>query len=331
MNAKIAIITCWMGEYPVYFSLWVKSCEKNPHVDWILIADRKPKEELPSNIIFYQMSLSELQTRVKQEMDLDGFGLTSPYKLCDFRPIYGLLFKKELQGYTHWGHCDIDLIWGCFENFLTQDVLTDFDKVFTKGHLGIYKNTEDVNKRAWDKESLYPLSVITESPNFYAFDEYTGMERIYRKKGYPYYKEAPYIDVSVRCQSSFLLNVSEKNYLQQAFYWEDGKVYRVYINEKGEVSTDEWLYLHFQKKSPPNYINDVKHVKAFWIGPNGFYEKTDAQITVSDIENYNPSITEKQKKQEEKAYIKLKLKQFFKKSFKDKCIHIKQRLSRIFF
>ena len=120
MNSKIAVITCWLGNFPPYFPLWVKSCEKNPEIDWLLIADRMPSCALPKNIIFYQMSMEDIQRRTQETLGLAGAGLTSPYKLCDFRPAYGLLFEKELSGYTHWGHCDIDLVWGRFADFLTD-------------------------------------------------------------------------------------------------------------------------------------------------------------------------------------------------------------------
>ena len=331
MTYKIAIITCWMGTYPDYFPLWVKSCEKNPQIDWFLVADRKPTQKLPSNIIFYRMSLSEIRARVEKEIKLDGSGLTSPYKLCDFRPAYGFIFKQELQGYTHWGHCDIDLVFGDFNTFLSDELLEKYDKIYTKGHLGIYRNTELVNRRCFDLGSVYPFSTVLSNPNFYAFDECTGMERIYKKNGYAYYQEAPYIDVSVRYKSSFLLNVAEKNYPKQAFFWEKGKVYRAFVNSAEEVETDEWLYLHFQKKNPTVKIEDVNAIESFWIGPNGFMEKKEGVVTVEDIEKYNPSISTQQAKKEKKAYFKKKLKEFFVKPWKDKCIHIKQRISRLLF
>ena len=331
MTSKIAIITCWQGNFPAYFPLWVKSCESNPNVDWLLFADREPDMALPKNVIFYPMTMGDMQQRVQEQLKLAGKGLTSPYKLCDFRPAYGWLFEKELTGYTHWGHCDIDLVWGCFEDFLTDELLNAYDKIYTKGHLSIYRNAKEVNERIWDKSSVYPFEVVSETPNFYAYDELTGIERVYRKRGYAYYNEAPYVDVSVRCESSFLFNVTEKNREKQAFYWEDGKVYRVYADEKGAIITDEWLYIHFQKKSPANYIENAQAVKAFWLGPNGFVEKKESVVTIEDIERYNPSISEQQIKKENKAYVKKKLKHFFAKSCRDKRIHLKQRISRIFF
>ena len=331
MTHKIAIITCWLGEYPAYFPFWVKSCENNPNIDWILMADKEPNIPLPSNVIFYHTSLQDLQRRAKKELSLDGKGLTSPYKLCDFKAAYGMLFKEELKNYTHWGHCDIDLVWGDFTKFLTEEILGNYDKIYTKGHLGIYKNSEEVNRRCFSGKSLYPFSLVAETPNFYAFDEHTGMERIYKKSGYRYYAEKPYIDVSVRYESSFLLNDFPKNYQKQAFYWEDGKMYRVYVNEEGQIATDEWLYLHFQKKNPAVHVKDVEKAESFWIGPNGFVERAKgSDISEADIVKMNPLLDKKQAKQEKRAYFKKKIKQFMKKSWKDKCIHIKQRVSRIF-
>lgn len=330
MNSKVAIICCWQGNYPSYFPLWVSSCKENQNFDWLIFGDKEPSIELPSNVIFYKMDMQDIKARINKELNLEGKGLTSPYKLCDLRPAYGLLFKEELKDYTHWGHCDIDLIWGNFEDFINDDILEKYDKVFDRGHLGIYKNTENANNRLWEKGAIYSFDKVVENANFYAFDEITGIERIYRKNGYEYYDKKPYVDISVRYQSKFLFNDLSKNKERQAFFWQDGKVYRAYIDEDGEIKSDEWLYIHFQKKKPQNFILDTLNTNAFWIGPNGFFEKTE-DVTVETIEKYNPNISENQLKKEEKSYIRKKIKEFFKKSFKDKRIHLKQRISRLFF
>lgn len=328
---KVAIITCWMGEYPKYFPLWLKSCESNKHIDWLLVAANVPKENLPDNVHFVNLSLEDIKKRVSTQLGMEASGLTSPYKLCDFRPLYGLIFKEELAGYTHWGHCDIDLVWGDFSHFLTDELLEKYDKIYTKGHLGIYKNNDAVNNRCFDKNGLFSLDEIVSKPNFYAFDELTGMERIYKKSGYDYCADAPYIDVSVRYESSFLLNRSEENYPHQAYYWEHGKIYRVYEAESGDIAKDEWLYLHFQKKCPENLISNVSDVKSFWISPKGFIAReADSPVSLQDILQMNPPLSEKQAKKEKQLYFKKKAKQFFKKSWKDKCIHIKQKLSKVF-
>ena len=45
-------------------------------------------------------------------------GVNSPYKLCDYKPVYGLIFDEDLQDYDFWGHCDVDLIFGDIRKFI---------------------------------------------------------------------------------------------------------------------------------------------------------------------------------------------------------------------
>lgn len=48
----------------------------------------------------------------------------------------------------------------------------------------------------------------------------------------------------------------ERDTAYQVFYWENGKLYRAYL-EGGNVRTDEFIYLHFQKKHPVNRVADI--------------------------------------------------------------------------
>ena len=97
MISKIGIVCCWQGEFPQYFPLWLKSCSKNPNVEWLLFADRPPKQSLPNNVIFKKFTLEEIRERVNKNLGIDAKGLVSPYKLCDFRPVYGIIFNEELK------------------------------------------------------------------------------------------------------------------------------------------------------------------------------------------------------------------------------------------
>ena len=45
----------------------------------------------------------------------------------------------------YWGHCDVDLIWGDIRKFVTDDVLTKYKRIFSRGHCSIYENSSEVN------------------------------------------------------------------------------------------------------------------------------------------------------------------------------------------
>jgi hypothetical protein len=82
----------------------------------------------------------------------------TPYKLCDYKPAYGLIYAQELKGYDYWGDCDLDVIFGRLSHFLTPDIFGRYDRYFTQGHFCFYANKEEVNRRC-----LLPLprSLVT--------------------------------------------------------------------------------------------------------------------------------------------------------------------------
>ncbi len=331
MKSKIAIIVCWMGKLPEWFDLWKKSCEYNPDFDWLFFTDQPIQGNAQdSNVKMLSTTIDALKKRCREKLNLEMTGLTSPYKLCDLKPTYGLIFEEELSegGYSHWGHCDIDQIFGEISSFISDEMLACYDKLYSKGHLSIYRNTEEINRRVFDSESLFELGTVVNDPCFYAFDEHTGIERIYKRRGYAYYDKYDFIDVSVRHKTSLRFNRESYNKERQAFYWERGKMYRVYI-ENDEICQDEWLYLHFQKKPLKVLISD-KDCDAFWITPEGFVDKTQEPVTQDDILKYNSALTKKQLKTDNRDYFSFKMSQFMKKSLHDKYIHIRQRASRIF-
>ena len=63
----------------------------------------------------------------------------------DYKPAYGFIFQKELQGYEYWGYCDLDIVLGKLDAFITDRYLAKFDKIFTLGHMSIFRNVDEVN------------------------------------------------------------------------------------------------------------------------------------------------------------------------------------------
>lgn len=105
-NKKICIICVYFGKLPNYFSLWLKACRFNPTVDFLLVTDQILQLTLPSNVHLFPYSLDKMRQRASE---IFGFSasLTYPYKCCDYKVIYGLLFEDFLSDYAYWGHCDI--------------------------------------------------------------------------------------------------------------------------------------------------------------------------------------------------------------------------------
>src|SRR5699024_1768698 len=72
----------------------------------------------------------------------------------------------------------------------------------------------------------------------------------------------------------------------QVFYWEDGHIYRTYWLDR-EEKTEEFIYIHFKKRKFGKEPFDAASIKAFFIGPDGFTEKTGL-VRREDVDRINP-------------------------------------------
>lgn len=60
---RIAIISCWYGAYPWYFSYFINSCKHNPTIDFFIITDnRQPIPKKPVNVKVIYKTLEEIKT-----------------------------------------------------------------------------------------------------------------------------------------------------------------------------------------------------------------------------------------------------------------------------
>ena len=81
--------------------------------------------------------------------------LDHPYKLCDYKPAYGYIFAEYAHGYDYWGHCDMtDCIFGNLRKFLSDDFLSGADKFMFLGHMTLYRNTDEINRRIFEDVSF---------------------------------------------------------------------------------------------------------------------------------------------------------------------------------
>lgn len=313
---KIGVICAYFGKFPVYYDTWLKSCEYNKTIDFLLITDQPVKTDV-ENVHVINISFEDMKKLADETLEVH-VSLNYPYKLCDLRPMYGIIFAKYLKEYDYWGHCDMDVIFGDIRAFTDKYELVKYDKFLRLGHLGLYRNTQENNYRfklggsscgSW-------LKIIKDSDG-HAFDETPGIYCIFKKNGFPVFDEMIFADISyVHHRFTIFL---DKNYENQIFYWENGKAFRDYW-EGGQKKTQEFIYIHTQKRgfSRPDF--DLDNATAFYVGPNGYAEKTQ-QSKLSDVAIINPCPGTGLEKKEEKKYkrkhlierIKRKLRRMFKK------------------
>ena len=303
---KIAFVIPYIGKLPTYFPFWLKTCANNPTVDFLLFTDDVTKYDYPPNVNVTICSFDELKERFQKLFDFP-IALNSPYKFCDFRPVYGEAFAEELQGYDFLGHCDIDLFWGNIRNFLTEEVLNKYEYIYTHGHCCLYRNRPDVNSwyRTLPDNGYQKWREVFQNPKSRAFDEWGGhagggVAHIFTSNRKIPYNKVDFADLEVG-SSNFCL-VGRKDLADKKdLYFE--------INEKGVFLYDknglleELIYVHFQKRNlkikglpadkfflmPPNVVLNEKRsaffseqlsftVKKFKSRIVGFFNKVKARL-----------------------------------------------------
>ncbi len=242
----IAYIIPYFGRLPKGFEFWLLSCEKNPTIDWLLFTDDLSDYAYPRNVSVTHCSFSDIRTKIQGCFDFE-IELNKPYKLCDFKAAYGDIFKNELEGYDYWGICDIDLVWGDIRSFLTDDLLTSFERIGNQGHSTLFLNKPEVNIRYRECiEGLINYKTVFTSSKSFCFDE-SGLDNIYKALCIPYFKETNFAHL-LKYNPGFFLGLlpGDDDYKnnRQIISWNNGEVIRYYL-DGNEVKKDYFMYCHF--------------------------------------------------------------------------------------
>lgn len=285
---KLVTISCYFGKWPEHFPEFLQSVAMNPTVDFIFVTDCDI-DALPSNAKLHKCSFDELRCRFQKMFDFP-IVLDRPYKLCDYKPIWGLAFPEYIQDYDFWGYCDIDLFFGDIRKFLADEILNQHDKIYKLGHLTYYRNTAENNSRyKLDGGVLYQDAFTTKEIT--AFDEIAGMQNIFDKHGFSTYKSRDYADITymkVHLTLSYFQIPEElvaiNNYDKQVFYWDDGHVYRAYLKD-GSINIQEFIYIHFPKRKMSRN-NLSENSKSFFVTNNGLFPKV-GPVRIDDFDRYN--------------------------------------------
>lgn len=95
---RVAFVLPYYGRFPSYFQLFLDSCGGNPDFDWLVFTDDHYPYDYPDNVHVRHETFEDMRRRVMGRIDAP-VNLDSPYKLCDFKPTYGLVFSEYLQEY----------------------------------------------------------------------------------------------------------------------------------------------------------------------------------------------------------------------------------------
>ena len=279
---KCCFIIPYYGKLPDFLPVFAKSCEKNPDFDWILFTnDTTPP--LPENVRVIYSTLDEFKTLAEQKL---GFPvrIDKAYKLCDFKPAYGFLFEEYLTEYAFWGHCDLDVILGKLGDFLTDDLLSQYDKLFCLGHMTIYRNNPENNRIFMCEHngiSLYRK--VFSDPEICWFDEEyrddNNINQIFLRQGRRVYRQDLSLNMFIGTRKFRRTeyvgrdhsNADDHGYITEEYYpalyyWDQGRLLRI-RNREGKVEQKSFLYMHLQYRKM-RYHPGVLSAERFRIVPN---------------------------------------------------------------
>lgn len=318
---KIVFICPYFGKLPNYFPIWLKACEYNKDINWIVFTDDETHYNYPKNVKVNYLTFSEFSDYIKKRLKIE-IRLDKPYKLCDFKPLYGDIFQEYIKEYDFWGHCDIDCIFGNIRKFITDEVLNKYDKILFLGHMTLYRNKKEVNERYKIKIGDLDYKQILNQPMNYAFDESfksISINMIYDQNKFPFYKKEIYFDICPlyydfrKCYYKNQTPYVEMN-KNVIFEWKDGTLIAKSMNNK-KMEEKEYAYVHFQKRKVKNQIEKIQECRDFVFIPNKIFSMDNTMVD-KNIQKYL-----KRKKIFYSVYFKQRFKNFtykLKKTYKEK-------------
>jgi hypothetical protein len=218
---KICCISAYFGPLPNWFEFFVASINANPQIDWLVFNDREDDREV-GNVKIRHLSFDDFRRRVS---DVVGESIVcEPYKTCDYKPLYGRLFEKELSSYDFWGFGDLDFVLGDLEAFIPRAAFADHDILTCSarqvcGVMTFLRNQEKTNNLFLQIPGIHRLLA---DKKHYAIDE-IHFDKLVKEKS-----QSGEIRVLFQ-QMQFYGEKGER----VPFRWENGKIWMVPVGREG--------------------------------------------------------------------------------------------------
>lgn len=269
---KIILIIVYFGKLPNFFKIWLKSVEKNSDVDFLIVTDDHTEYNYPKNVKIKYDTFKNIQSLFNSIFDFNNV-LNQPYKLCEYKPFYNLIFNDEVANYDFWGYCDLDLIFGNIRKFVTDEVLDAYDKIYTRGHMTLFRNNKEVNDLIQDKKircNCYNYYEALTTDYVCHFDEGYGVSEIFKSENGKQYEKVDCSDINQKkfyFENLFRDDLSNRRGI---YYWNDGSLYFI----DNYCNATEVIYAHFQKRIM-NFDDNVLDEYKFYIIPNSVVSTVD--------------------------------------------------------
>ncbi len=237
---QIVLLFPYFGSNPYWFDYFILSCSMNKNIDWFFFTDCLYSKIKTDNVTFHSMTLMDFNKLASNKL---GFKILIkyPYKLCDLKPAFGLIFSDYIQGYKFWGYGDIDLIYGNINKFLPFNSISNYDIIsnhneFVPGHLCLLKNIELVNN-LFKYSPIYKR--VFQSKLYNGFDEILNLIKVFPS---PIFLK---ISKSIQIRYHLLVYYLVNKFRNKSFWYINA--IKNYIKKKGE------------SKMPKDFTSIVKH------------------------------------------------------------------------
>lgn len=290
MKKGIFIIP-YFGKFNNYFQLFLNSCKYNTDYDWLIFTDDHRNFNFPNNVKVKYTTFLKMRHFVQSKYSFH-ISLDRPYKFCDYKPMYGYIFQDYIKNYSFWGHCDIDLIFGNIDEFVTLPILKKYDRIGILGHFTLYKNVPRVNKafKLPLHNKLRYKEVLQNSENCSFDEEYNdSINNILVEHKFKIYRHVHEAGLYTKT-SNFRLNHVKKDWgyevepkSKNVFIWHKGYLTR-YVLRNNKVYSNDYLYIHFQSR--PMKVHVDLNSPEYKIIPNSFDKLEIKNISASNFPKY---------------------------------------------
>ena len=286
---SIVFIVPFFGHFNNYFDIWLNSCKHNPTINWIIFTDCMDEHSYPSNVTIVKTTFEELRDSFQSHFDFK-ISLEKPYKLCEYRPAYGDLFYDYIKDYDFWGYCDIDLIWGDIRKFITDEMLSQYEKVGNRGHCCLMRNNEKMRKAyLYESNSMVTHKDAFSSDLAYCFDEQKAFGKYCKESGVKSCDNFTFFDVSFFHDDYRIVTYEShifEPYAHNVFEYNNGKLLLHSVKcGSDDMKCQEIMYAHFQKRKM--YIDlSSSSYNHFLVYGNTFH--TFQPLSSQDIVRFDP-------------------------------------------
>lgn len=258
---KACFIIPYFGKLPNTFPVYLRTCGENPDFDWLIITDDHTKYDYPDNVHCSYTTFEAFVQRVQSCFDFP-IALKRPYKICDFRAAFGVIFAEELKNYRFWGHCDLDQYFGKIDHFITDEILNSYDKILTLGHFTLFRNVPKINQMYLiaDHKCGQSYKDAFSDERHWIFDEWpsgnTSINRIMKQeKVKTYYRHDCFCDLVpfVSRFQRYIFDDQAEDWTKEdipntVFVWENGELYCCHKDKSGNLVRREMLYVHIRQR-----------------------------------------------------------------------------------